>query len=169
MNWASHRHVVREPGTYFVGLGLGSMGYAGPASIGAKLAEPDRPVVALLGDGAFAMTGMEIHTAVEYGIPVVWLVLNNSGHGMVHTGDLMVFGDSKPWNLFDRRIDVAGVAAGLGAHTYTVDTLDGLRAALDGALGAGVPTVIDVRVDADEIPEVVRQRANDLFRRFDKS
>ena len=71
--------------------------------------------------------------------------------------------------LFDRRIDVAAVAAGLGAHTHTVDTLDGLRAALDTALGAGVPTVIDVRVDADEIPEVVRQRANDLFRRFDQS
>lgn len=168
MNWASHRHVVREPGTYFVGLGLGSMGYAGPASIGAKLAVPDRPVVALLGDGAFAMTGMEIHTAVEYGIPVVWVVLNNSGHGMVHTGDLMVFGDSKPWNLFDKRIDVAAVAAGLGASTHTVDTLDGLRAALDTSLGADVPTVIDVRVDADEIPEVVRQRANDLFRRFDR-
>ena len=166
MSWASQQHVVRRPGSYFVGLGLGSMGYAGPAAIGAMLAVPETPAVALLGDGAFAMTGMEIHTAVEYGVPVVWVVLNNGGHGMVHAGELLTFGESNPRNLFNRPMDVAAVAAGLGARSSTVETLPALRAALAEAFAAGEPTVIEVPVDPDEIPDVVRGRANDLFRRF---
>ncbi|MGH3756827.1 thiamine pyrophosphate-binding protein [Actinophytocola sp.] len=166
MGLASDCHRVRQTGTYFVGLGLGSMGYAGPASIGAKLARPDRPVVALMGDGAFAMTGMEIHTAVDNDVPVVWVVLNNSGHGMVHTGELAVFGDSKPWNLFGRPLDIATVAAGLGASVHTAETIEDVRAAMCDGLAAGVPTVIDVRVDADETPALVMQRSEDMRARI---
>ncbi|GAA3545827.1 acetolactate synthase large subunit [Amycolatopsis ultiminotia] len=162
MGLASECHRVRETGTYFVGLGLGSMGYAGPASIGAKLARPDRPVVALLGDGAFAMTGAEIHTAVDNDIPVIWVVLNNGGHGMVHAGEVIVFGESKPWNLFGQSIDVGSVAAGLGAVARTVKSVDDLRAAVEEATAAQLPTVIDVRVDPDETAAVVRKRAEVL-------
>ncbi len=166
MGLASECHQVRRTGTYFVGLGLGSMGYAGPASIGAKLARPDEVVVALMGDGAFAMVGMEIHTAVDNDIPVVWVVLNNGGHGMVHAGELVVFGESKPWNLFGQSVDVATVATGLGAAAYTVKSIDDLRAVFEDAIRSGVPTVIDARVDPDETADVVLKRAEVLRTRI---
>ena len=50
-------------------------------------AAPDKPVVAVLGDGAFAMHGLEVHTAVEYDLPIIYIVINNGAHGMVYNGE----------------------------------------------------------------------------------
>lgn len=160
MSWASECHQVREPGTYFVGLGLGSMGYAGPAAIGAKLAAPDRPVVALMGDGAFAMTGMEIHTAVVHELPVVWVVLNNRGFAMCHTGVVTLNGEPVPWHLYDQQLDIATIARGLGARAYTARTESQVRSTVTDALRAGTPAVIDVRVDPEEVSALVQYRAD---------
>jgi len=72
-------------------------------------------VVRLAGDAAFAMNGMEVHTTVEYGIPVIWVVLNNGGQAMVHNIQDMMYGRS-----YDARyrlpLDIATVASGLGAQ-----------------------------------------------------
>src|SRR5262249_24076204 len=92
MTWAGHYFEVRQPNTYFVSLGLASMGSAVAGSIGGKLAAPDKPVIALVGDSAFAMNGMEVHTAVEHDVPVIWIVLNNSGHGMIFHGERLLLG-----------------------------------------------------------------------------
>jgi acetolactate synthase I/II/III large subunit len=158
--WAGHYFEARRPGTYLSTLGIASMGAATAGVVGAKLAAPDRPVVAFVGDAAFAMNGMEVHTAVEHGVAAIWIVLNNGGHGMVRHGETMALGDHLGACNFATRLDVAAIAAGLGARTFTVRTTTEFRAAIDAALAtAGRPSVIDVHVDPEEVPVLLARRA----------
>ncbi len=158
--WAGHYFQARRPGTYMSTLGLASMGSAVAGVVGAKLAAPDRPVVAIVGDAAFAMNGMEVHTAVEHGVAAIWVVLNNGGHGMVRHGETMALGTHLGACNFAVPIDVAAIATGLGARAFTVRTPTELRAALDEALATrDRPSVIDAHVDADEVPVLLARRA----------
>lgn len=86
MAWAIRHLRLDNPYSFYLSLGFSSMGYATTAPLGAKLAFPDRPIVSLVGDGAFLMNGFEVATAVNYNIPVIWVVLNNAMLGMVHHG-----------------------------------------------------------------------------------
>ncbi|TPW19873.1 MAG: thiamine pyrophosphate protein TPP binding domain-containing protein, partial [Elusimicrobia bacterium] len=70
---------------------FGAMGFGVAASIGGKVGAPERPVVALVGDGSFGMNGMEVSTAVTYGIPVVWVVLNDARYNAVHHGQTLQY------------------------------------------------------------------------------
>ena len=90
--WAIHYMRFKKP-NFISAFGMLSMGYATAAAIGGKLAAPDRPVVAIVGDGCFLMNGMEIATAVNYDIPVVWIVQNNSKLGLVHDLQRFRLGD----------------------------------------------------------------------------
>jgi acetolactate synthase-1/2/3 large subunit len=167
MLWAGHYHEVREPGTYFVNMGLGSMGHSIAGAIGGKLAAPDRPVVVLGGDGAFAMSGMEVHTAVEQELAITWIILNDGGHGMVRHG----------WNLRDHHnlsgsmrfqtpIDIAGLAASLGARSFRVESPGEFRRALEEAMASKRACVIDARVDSSEVPHGLASRNKTLDKFF---
>jgi len=116
------------------------------------LPAPERPVISLVGDAAFAMNGFEVHTAVEHQVPVVWIVLNNGGHGMVYHGERIQFGGRFVSSRFSRPIDVARTAESLGALSYVVEAPDRLGEALAGALKSGRPAVIDARVDIEACP-----------------
>lgn len=83
LSWLGQRYVSRSTDSIHVSLNVGAMGYSAGAAVGGALSAPQRPVVALTGDAAYAMGGMETHTAAEYGLAVVWIVLNNSGNAMV--------------------------------------------------------------------------------------
>jgi acetolactate synthase-1/2/3 large subunit len=158
--WAGHYFEARRPGTYMSTLGLASMGAAVAGVVGAKLAAPSQPVVALTGDAAFAMNGMEVHTAVEHGVAAIWVVLNDGGHGMVRHGETMALGAPLGACGFEKAIDVAGVASALGASSAVVRTAGQLRAAVEAALAlTDRPTVIDVHVDPDEVPVLLARRA----------
>ncbi|MBD8555361.1 thiamine pyrophosphate-binding protein [Rhizobium sp. CFBP 8762] len=148
------------PGTYHVGIGMGTMGHAVAAAIGGKLAAPDKTVVALVGDGAFLMTGTEVHTAVEYGIAVIWIILNNSGHGMVYNGETLIF------SQFETRVDFAEFARSLGARGKTVRTLDEFETAFLDARQANCPYVIDAHVDLEEVPTILLRRVGMLKKYF---
>ncbi|WKU05561.1 thiamine pyrophosphate-binding protein [Micromonospora sp. HUAS LYJ1] len=161
LSWLGQYFVCRTPGEIFVSLNVGAMGYASGAAIGGKFARPERPVVALVGDAAFAMNGMELHTAVEYEVPIVWVILNNGGHGMVHNVQSMMYQRSHD-ALFRHPIDIASVARGLGAAATTVTRLDDLDPAVTAALVADRPHVIDVIVDPEEVPWALRGRAETL-------
>jgi acetolactate synthase-1/2/3 large subunit len=117
-----------------------------------EVAAKDRPVVALVGDGAFAMNGMEVHTAVENDIPVVWLVMNNGGHGMVHVGETLQFKGKFNTAQFNQRLDVAKIADAVGALSFVVDRAGDTEKALRQALASGRPCVIDVRTDPEAMP-----------------
>jgi acetolactate synthase-1/2/3 large subunit len=164
--WATHYFEAREPSTYFIDLGLAAMGSAVAGVIGGALAARHRRAVALVGDAAFAMHGMEVHTAVELGLPVVWLVLNNGGHGMVYQGETLMKGGTFGTSIFKTPIDSAALGAALGAHAARVDSASGLRQALDEALAANGPTVIDALIDPNEMAPTLMKRAQTLAQFF---
>lgn len=166
ITWGIHYYEARQPNTFFTSLGMASMGYAIPAAIGAKLAAPDRPVVALVGDGAFAMNGMELHTAAEYNIPAIWVVLNNGGHGMVYHGERLLFGGELNTSRFRKPIDVEGLAISLGVRSFKAETPAEFEQALQTALEASVPCVIDAVVDFEECPPSMQQRTESLNKYF---
>jgi len=150
--WAFHYFCSREPGNFFVNTGLFSMGHGTAACIGGKLARPGSAAVALVGDAAFAMNGMEVHTAVDLGLPVVWLVLNNGGCGMIYHGERMLFGDKFTCSLYNKKLDVAGIARGLGALSFLAKEPGEVKACLAEALASGRPAVIEAQVDLFETP-----------------
>jgi acetolactate synthase-1/2/3 large subunit len=161
--WATHYFEARQPDTYFVDLGLGAMGSAIAGAVGGALAAPGRRAIALVGDAAFAMHGVEVHTAVEARLPVVWVVLNNGGHGMVHQGDTIMKGKDLGVALYRVPLDIAMMASGLGARTARVANLQEFRDALAEALGSEeVPWVIDAVIDANEVPPTLERRVQSL-------
>ena len=156
MAWAIRHMTMDRPYCFYVSLGFGSMGYAVAAPVGAKLAVPDRPVVAMVGDGSFLMNGFEVATAVEYDIPVIWVVFNNAMLGMVHHGRRL-FRTPVPDGLPPRfkRVDFAKVAEGLGARGIRLDGTTRLTQALaDEIIAANRPTVLDVWIDDEVVPPI---------------
>ncbi len=142
-----------------LGPANGAMGYAVPAAVAAKLVEPERTVVAMVGDGGALMTGQEIETAVRYRTPVIVLVFQNGLFGTVAMHQARTHGRLSGVSL--GAVDFATWARGLGAAGYTVEGPDELEAAIARALLHQRPSVIDVRTDPDVItPET---RLSSLF------
>lgn len=151
-SWVGRHFPIYRENSFFVNMGLASMGYAVAGAVGAQLARPDRTVVALSGDASFAMNGMEVHTAVENDAPVIWVVVNNGGHGMIYHGERALYGGKFCSSVFRRPIDVAAVARGLGAAAFRVERPGELSEALDAARAARRPAVIDVLTELGEAP-----------------
>ena len=140
--WMAHYYQTRAPGTLFVPGGLAGMGWGAPAAVGAKLVHPDRPVVSVSGDGGFSMSVHVIATAVQYGLPVVFVVMNNSALSMIATGDL---GGDSPAAFNDT--DFVAIARGFGAEGLRVENPAEIQDAVKEALRKGRPTVVDVITD----------------------
>jgi len=156
MAWAIRHMTVDRPYSFYVSLGFGSMGYAVAAPVGAKLAVPERPVVAMVGDGSFQMNGFEVATAVDNDIPVVWVVFNNAMLGMVHHGRRL-FKTPLPDGLPARfkRLDFVRIAEGMGARGVRLDGANPLTPELAGdILAEGRPTVLDVWIDDEVVPPI---------------
>lgn len=167
--WAGHYFETRQPRTYFIDMGIAAMGSAVAGIVGGALAAPGRRAVALTGDAAFAMHGFEVHVAVELGLPIVWVVLDNGGHGMIQQGERMAFGEDAGFYAFHRRIDAAGVARSFGAVGLSVDDVPGLQAALRDALAGDRPTVIDARIDPSVVAPTLERRARSVAEFFGSS
>ncbi|MGD0217677.1 MAG: thiamine pyrophosphate-binding protein [Desulfobaccales bacterium] len=144
--FCGHYWEAYEPRTYLSATNLGPMGWAIPAGIGAKLARPERPLVVVTGDGCMLMHGMEIQTSARYGIPVIFLVINNSALGNVW---LRASREGPgPAGLTELPThDWAGFARSLGLRAATVTAPADLERAFQAALAAGAPYLLDVRCD----------------------
>ena len=152
--WAIRYIPITMPYSFYIGLGFASMGFATAASIGGKLASPDRPVVALVGDGSFLMNGMEIATAVNYNIPVIWVVMNNSMLGMVYHGRKLANIPEGIKSGF-KTVDFVKVAEGLGAKGIRITKPGEInKEMMDEIIAAGVPTLLDVIIDPEEVPPI---------------
>jgi acetolactate synthase-1/2/3 large subunit len=127
----------------------GAMGYGVPAAVAAKLAAPDRTVVACCGDGGFLMTGQEIETAVRYGAAFTVVVFRNRLHGTIAMHQKQALGRTAGVEIGE--VDLAGYARSLGAEGHTVRDPDGLAPALEAALAADTVTLLDVLTDPDII------------------
>ena len=146
-----------EPGCWLDPGPFGCLG-AGPGyALAAKLAHPDRQVVLLLGDGAFGFSGMEFDTLARHGVNVVGVMGNNGIWALEHHPMMFLYGYSvaaelRPETRYDE------VVAALGGHGELVRSPDELRPALERALGAGRPALVNVLTD----PSVVYPRKANL-------
>ena len=131
-----------------------AMGYAVPAAVAAKLAEPRRAVVAMVGDAGTLMTGQEIETAVRYRAPVMVVVFQNGLHGPLAMHQARTHGRLSGVTI--PLTDFASWARGLGAAGYTVDDRERLEPIIASALVRQRPCVIDVRTDPDVVTPDVR-------------
>ncbi|MDB4955985.1 MAG: Acetolactate synthase large subunit protein [Myxococcales bacterium] len=143
--FATHYLQTTSPDAFIAMTGLGSMGQSIGAAIGAQLAQPDRVVAAICGDGCFAMNAFEIATAVAERLPIRVFVFNDERLGMVETGHQIVYGRNPRYPT--NPLDVCSVARGLGATTLRVEQAGELRAAQEMLRKAVGPVVIDVRID----------------------
>ena len=147
-----HRLPVRRDGRFVVALGMGGMGYSFGAAIGMAFARGRRTVV-IAGDGAFFMHGMEVHTAMQYRLPVTFVLFNNNAHAMCVTREQLFYDDLYSYNRFSPSRLGAGLASMFpGLPAVDVDVLDELPTALRNALDADGPSVVSIECSADEIP-----------------
>jgi acetolactate synthase I/II/III large subunit len=148
-----HHLCIAHEQRFFINLGFGSMGHGVVAPIGAALANPDRPIVTIVGDGCFAMNGLELLTAVEVGARVVWIVEHNNMHGITYHGSKLV-GAKRPLESarFRTHIQVAAIAQSMGLATWVVDSAEGVVAAVRAALAHNGPALVEMRIDASIVP-----------------
>jgi acetolactate synthase-1/2/3 large subunit len=149
---AVHQLPARPAGRFIIALGMGGMGYSFGAGIGLAFARGRRTVV-IAGDGAFFMHGMEIHTAVEYGLPITFVLFNNNAHAMCVTREQLFYDDRYSYNRFRPSRIGAGLAAMFpDLPSRDVESLDALPEALREALSSDGPSVVTIECSADEIP-----------------
>ena len=130
----------------------GAMGFGFPAAIAAKLIHPERTVVAVAGDGSFLMAAQELATAVQYGVNVITMVIDNASYGTIRMHQEREYpGRVSATDL--RNPDFASFARSFGAWAATVERTEELPAVLEGALSAGRPALIHVKTSlADILP-----------------
>ena len=145
-----HRHFQYKEFRTQLGPTNGSMGYGYPAAVAAKLAEPQRTVVAICGDGDFLMNGQEIATAVHYGAAFVALVVNNGLYGTIRMHQERIY----PTRVFGTDLtnpDFAAYARAFGGHGECVESTDDFPTAFERASRSGKPALIELKIDSDAI------------------
>lgn len=140
-----------EPETLLMSGPLGTMGLGVPAAIVAKLLNPDKKVVAICGDGGFAMRLQELETAMALGVAPIFLVMNDRALAQIRVKQgkkgLRTVGTSYPGANYGRLAEV------FGGQSFTVSTESELSRALDESMGSGAMSVIDCRIDTSRYPE----------------
>ena len=148
--WAALHFQTYKPRTFISSGGLGTMGFGFPASIGAKVACPECPVVDIAGDGSFRMTEQELGTSVTEDIPVIVVVLNNSVLGMVAQWQRLFYKGRYAAVKLGTVPDFVKLAQAYGAEGTRVGSLDELSCAVDNALKCEVTTVIDIPINPED-------------------
>lgn len=129
----------------------GTLGYGVPTALGVKVAHPDRTVIAVTGDGGFLFGGVELATAVQHGINLVIVVVNNSAYGNVYRDQKRLF-DGRHAGSKLVNPDFQTYAKAFGVPSWRVTDADGLRAALKLAIAANSPALVEVVTDIDNEP-----------------
>jgi acetolactate synthase I/II/III large subunit len=143
----NHLYDANHPRSWFnSSTGYGTLGYGLPASVGAKLAAPDRPVVALIGDGGIQFTLCELASAVEADAPIIILLWNNRGYGEIKR--YMQNNNIRAIGVDIYTPDFLALAGGFGCHAERASSFEHLRLLLQAAARAERPTVIELREDA---------------------
>ena len=149
--WTLHYFFTRQHQNYRHSAELAAMGWAIGAAVGTAMAAPGQPVVCLTGDGCFLMSGQEITVAVEQELPVVYIILNDAGYGMVNHRHRQI--TNQPLQFDFPRVDFALLAQSLGAQGHTIHSMAEFRALDFAALCRRPgPTVIDVYIDPEATP-----------------
>ena len=148
--WASLHFDVITPGTFFSSTGLGTMGFGFPASIGAKAAKPDVPVIDIAGDGSFNMTENSLAVSVLEKLPVIVFLLNNYMLGMVAQWQRTFYNRRYMGVQQNRCPDYVKLAESYGAQGIRVQSMNELDKAIKAGISSDVATVIDIPIDPEE-------------------
>lgn len=148
--WAALYLKTYKPRTFISSGGLGTMGFGFPASLGAKVACPDVPVVDIAGDGSFLMTEQDLATSVTEKIPVIVIIMDNRFLGMVAQWQRLFY--DRRYSSIDlgKTPDFVKLAEAFGAQGIYVGSLSEFRNAVKEALKSDVTTVIDVPISSEE-------------------
>ena len=164
--WAAQFISYEHPGTWLNSGGLGTMGYAVPAAMGAKVGRPDATVWAVDGDGCFQMTNQELATCSINDIPIKVALINNSSLGMVRQWQTLFYNERySNTDLHSHRFpDFVKLAEAYGCYGFRVDNAEEVDATIEKAMGLNdAPVVIDFQVHRDAMvwPMVPAGTSND--------
>jgi len=148
--WGARNFRLKGTQRFTLSGGLASMAFALPASIGAKLLYPDKQVIALCGDGGFAMLMCDFATAVKYKLNIKVIVFNNSKLGLIQMEEEAKSGNPE-YETGLNNPDFASFAVGCGGEGYTVKTPDELRFVLPKALSSSNACIINVFINPEEL------------------
>ena len=166
-NGVGQQFPILEPGTIFTPGGYATMGFGAPAALGAKIAKPDRVVVALVGDGGFGQNPAMLATALEEDVGVVWVIMNNYAFGTIAGLEKAHFGttfgtvfekDGKPYSP-----DYAAIAKAYGVEGVRINAAAEFKPALERAIASGKPCVIDVAMQNEPVPTAGHWNIMDIY------
>jgi acetolactate synthase-1/2/3 large subunit len=156
-----------RPGKFLSPVDYSCMGYSVPAAIGAKLGRPDAPVVALAGDGAFLMTGLELLTAANQGIPIAVFVLRDRELAQIAQFQSTVFNRRTASALPDYHL--GGLAEGMGVEWLPLDRDDQIESVIlqaQAILAEGRPVIVDTAIDYSDKTYFTRGVVKTMFGRL---
>jgi acetolactate synthase-1/2/3 large subunit len=168
-NGVGQQFPITVPGTFITPGGLATMGFGHAAALGVKYAQPDRAVLALVGDGCFSSNMSVVATAMEAKLPVVWVVMDNASFGVIGNIENRHLGgrygtafevDGQPYH-----VDYAAVARACGARGINIKSAAELGPAIKEALGSEVPTLIQVQTSHAPTPTPGHWDINNIFRK----
>lgn len=139
-----------KPRSFVSSLGLGTMGFGLGAAVGAKVANPDRPVVLITGDGSFHMNMNEMAVAVSENLAIIVLVFNNSVLGMVRQWQNLFYGKRYSQTSINRQTDFVKLAEAFGANGYRISYRNEIKDVLNQAIASKKPCIIDCIIDTDD-------------------
>ena len=148
--WTAQYFNFKTPRTLISSGGLGTMGFGLGASIGVKVANPDKTVFNIAGDGSFGMNCNEFATAVKYNIPIKVIVMNNNALGMVRQWQSLFYEARYSQTTLDGATDFVKLAEAFGGVGFRVEKREELDDVLKEALAVNKPVIIDYRIDSDK-------------------
>ncbi|MGH9481123.1 MAG: thiamine pyrophosphate-binding protein [Terriglobales bacterium] len=168
-NGVGQQFPITVPGTFITPSGLATMGFGSAAVLGVKYAHPHRAALCLIGDGGFGANPSVVATAMEAGLVVVWVVMDNAAFGTIAGLEEMHFGSGFGCN-FERegamyRVDYAAMARACGARGVFIRSAAELGPVLAEALAAPLPTVVQVPMENAPTPTPGYWNINDIYRR----
>ena len=152
MSYVIHHMKVFESQTFNINVHFGSMGTGIGSAIGMSLADSSKPVACITGDGCFFMHGMEVLTAKEYNLPILFIVMNNARLGMVYHGHTLQYKRSHP-RFEQQPVDIASVAKAMGIPSLRVEKWEDLSEELIKVLvESDGPAVLEIALVDNNIP-----------------
>jgi acetolactate synthase-1/2/3 large subunit len=152
MAYVIHHMKVLETDTFDINVHFGAMGSGIGSAIGSKLAEPHRPAVAIIGDGSFFMHGMEILTAKEYNLPVLFVVMNNARLGMVYHGHALQY--KRTHASFEQEpINISAMATAMNIPSFRVNKMEDLdQEVINNLTNLNGPAILEVALVDNNVP-----------------
>lgn len=148
--WAAQYYKYRKPRQLLTSGGMGTMGYGLGACIGAKIGKPEKTVINIAGDGCFRMNMNEIATATRYHVPIIQVIFNNHALGMVRQWQTLFYGKRYSSTILEDKVDYCKVAEAMGAKAIRVTEKAEVDKAIQTAIDAKEPYVIEVVIGQDD-------------------